>query len=64
MDTEIKKLSKILSLSNPEAMKDLKKIMWSKTNHWDELLIERAINSGKLVLSDFTRNAIKKFKNK
>ncbi len=64
MDTEIKKLSKILSLSNPEAMKDLKKIMWSKTNHWDELLIERAINSGKLVLSDFTRNAIRKFKNK
>ncbi|MFM1874640.1 MAG: hypothetical protein RL266_377, partial [Bacteroidota bacterium] len=29
---------------------------------WDQLLSERAEMSGKLVLSDFTRNAIAKFK--
>jgi methylglutaconyl-CoA hydratase len=64
MDTEIDKLASTLSQSNPEAMKGLKKIMWEGTNHWDILLMERAESSGKLVLSDFTRNAIEKFKAK
>ena len=64
MDTEIEKLASTLSKSNPEAMEGLKKIMWEGTNHWDTLLMERAESSGKLVLSDFTRNAIKRFKAK
>ena len=64
MDTEIEKLSSTLSASNPKAMKELKKVMWEGTDHWDTLLMERAISSGKLVLSDFTRNAINKFKSK
>ena len=62
MDTEIDKLASTLSQSNPEAMKGLKKMMWEGTDHWDTLLIERAESSGKLVLSDFTKNAIEKFK--
>jgi len=45
-------------------MKELKKVMWKGTEHWDQLLKERAISSGALVLSDFTRNAINKFKTK
>ena len=64
MDVEIEKLSTTLSNSNPEAMEGLKKIMWQGTDHWDSLLMERAESSGKLVLSDFTRNAIEKFKAK
>ena len=64
MDAEIKKLAATLSQSNPEAMQGLKKIMWVGTDHWDTLLMERAENSGKLVLSDFTKNAIEKFKAK
>ena len=64
MDAEIEKLAANLSNSNPEAMEGLKKIMWEGTNHWDTLLMERAESSGKLVLSDFTRNAINQFKNK
>ena len=64
MDAEIKKLATTLSQSNPEAMQGLKKIMWDGTDHWDTLLMERAENSGKLVLSDFTKNAIEKFKAK
>ena len=64
MDTEIKKLASTLSESNPEAMRELKKIMWQGTDHWDDLLIERAKNSGKLVLSEFTKSAIDKFKNR
>ncbi|MEE2700506.1 MAG: enoyl-CoA hydratase/isomerase family protein [Bacteroidota bacterium] len=62
MDAEIEKLASTLSQSNPEAMEGLKKIMWEGTDHWDSLLMERAENSGKLVFSDFTKNAIEKFK--
>tara|TARA_Y100001968_G_scaffold27537_1_gene21460 strand:- start:300 stop:1052 length:753 start_codon:yes stop_codon:yes gene_type:complete len=62
MDQEVNKLASTLSQSNPEAMKELKKILWKGTGNWDSLLLERAENSGKLVLSDFTRNAIAKFK--
>ena len=62
MDVEIEKLATTLSNSNPQAMEGLKKIMWEGTEHWDTLLMERAVSSGKLVLSDFTRNAIEKFK--
>ena len=62
MDAAIDTLAKKLANSNPEAMSMLKKIMWQGTDNWGELLIERAGMSGKLVLSDFTRNAIHKFK--
>ena len=64
MDEAIAKLAKTLAKSNPEAMQMLKKVFWEGTEHWDELLLERASLSGKLVLSDFTRNAIDKFKKK
>jgi len=64
MDTGISALAQRLAESNPEAMALLKKVMWKGTEHWDELLIERAGMSGKLVLSDFTINAINKFKQK
>ena len=62
MDKEVYKLAKILSKSSPESMMKLKKIIWQGTEHWDKLLIERAIASGTLVLSDFSKNAINKLK--
>ena len=43
-------------------MKGLKKIMWEGTDDWDTLLIERAKMSGKWVLSDFTKETLKKIK--
>lgn len=64
MDAEINVLAEKLSKSNPEAMSMLKAVFWQGTEHWDELLAERAAMSGKLVLSDFTRNAINAFKQK
>ena len=64
MDEGIAKLANTLANSNPEAMQMLKKVFWQGTENWDDLLLERAAMSGKLVLSDFTRNAINKFKNK
>ena len=64
MDKSINTLTAKLASSNPEAMAMLKKIMWQGTENWDELLLERAGMSGKLVLSEFTINAINKFKQK
>lgn len=64
MDAEIEKLAKRLAGSNPEAMAMLKTIFWQGTEHWDTLLSERAAMSGKLVLSEFTVNAINAFKGK
>lgn len=64
MDEAIDALADKLAASNPEAMALLKKIFWEGTEHWDELLAERAMMSGTLVLSDFTVNAIGAFKKK
>ena len=64
MDESIARLSELLAHSSPQAMAEMKKVFWKGTEHWDKLLVERAAISGKLVLSDFTRNAIEKFKKK
>lgn len=64
MDEAVYRLANTLAHSNPMAMADMKKIFWQGTEHWDDLLKERAAISGRLVLSEFTRNAIEKFKAK
>ncbi len=64
MDDAIAELAFALANSSPEAMADLKRIFWEGTENWDELLSTRAGISGRLVLTDFTVNAINKFKAK
>ena len=64
LDEAIDALAQRLAKSSPEAMALLKKAAWTGTDHWDELLEERAAMSGRLVLSDFTSNAIAQFKAK
>lgn len=64
MDESIERLSYSLVHSSPAAIEELKKVFWKGTEHWDKLLLERAAISGKLVLSDFTKNAIASFKKK
>ena len=64
MDEAVYNLANTLAHSSPVAMAEMKKIFWKGTEHWDELLKERAAISGKLVLSEFSRNAINKFKSK
>ncbi len=44
--------------SSPEAMRELKAVLWQGTENWDMLLGERAAISGQLVLSDFAKKAI------
>ncbi|MEQ8906325.1 enoyl-CoA hydratase/isomerase family protein [Ekhidna sp.] len=64
LDKAVNQLAEKLAAYNPEAMAELKKVFWEGTEHWDELLAQRAEMSGKLVLSEFTRNFIQKFKDK
>lgn len=64
MDESIGRLSHSLAHSSPEAMHELKQVLWKGTEHWDHLLHERAAISGKLVLSAFSKNAIASFKKK
>lgn len=62
MDKAINELSASLSKGSPDAMKEFKKVLWEGTEDWDTLLENRAGISGKLVLSDFTKNYINNFK--
>jgi len=64
MDESIYRLATSLAHSNPTAMAEMKKIFWKGTEHWDDLLKERAAISGRLVLTDYSKNAISKFKAK
>ena len=64
MDKAVEVLANKLANSNPEAMELLKGIFWEGTENWGALLKTRAAMSGKLVLSDFTINAISAFKKK
>ena len=43
---------------NPEALSQLKRVLWEGTQHWDTLLFDRADISGRLVLSGFTQRAL------
>lgn len=58
LDQEVTSFSQKIANYNPEALAEMKKVFWEGTAHWDKLLKERAAISGKLVLSDFTKNAL------
>ncbi len=62
LDQAVQTLAERLCTYNPEAMRQMKKVFWSGTEGWDLLLAERAAISGRLVLSDFTKEALQKFK--
>ena len=62
MDEAVQKFAEHLCTYNPEAMLEMKKVFWRGTEDWDNLLAERAAISGRLVLSDFTKETLKKFK--
>ena len=61
MDKAIQSFAEKLCSYNQDAMKEMKKVFWSGTEDWDDLLAERAAISGRLVLSDFTKETLKKF---
>ncbi len=64
MDKDLEIFSEKLAGYNPEALKEMKKLFWKNTDQWDQLLYKNAEISGKLVLSEFTKEALNNFKNK
>ena len=64
LDEAISVLAKKIASCSADAILEMKKIFWEGTENWDSLLEERAEISGKLVLSDFTKNYMKGFKGK
>lgn len=58
MDSVLPAFAHRLVNANPDALTQLKRILWDGTNHWETLLFERAAISGKLAMSDFTARAV------
>jgi methylglutaconyl-CoA hydratase len=61
LDEALQRLIKHLSHSSALAIKEIKKMLWHDTAHWDQLLSERAKISGQLVITDLAQKAISKF---
>ena len=62
LDKELDVFTSKLASYNPEALEDMKRVLWEGTENWNNLLADRAKISGKLVLSDFTKQALSQFK--
>lgn len=62
MDAQIEILANTIATYHPEALLEMKKVLWENTGHWDVLLLERAAISGSLALSEFTKKALTDFK--
>ncbi len=62
LDEAVQAFAENLCTYNPEAMREMKTILWKGTEDWDTLLAERAAISGRLVLSNFTKETLKRFK--
>src|SRR5699024_1980262 len=62
LDMAVDNLARELTTFYPEAVKEMKKMYWKGTEEWDDLLHERAVTSGKLVLSEFTKKKLEQYK--
>ncbi len=62
LDATLEKFTSQLASYNPDALVEMKHVLWQNTSHWSTLLYERAEISGKLVLSAFTKKALEGFK--
>ena len=61
LDEAVQAYAEQLCGYNPEAMAEMKRTFWAGTENWDQLLAERAAISGRLVLSEFTKETLKKY---
>ncbi|MEO6758889.1 MAG: enoyl-CoA hydratase/isomerase family protein [Saprospiraceae bacterium] len=62
LDAYIAHFCETLCGYSAEALAELKQIFWQGTDHWDTLLTERAAISGRLALSETSKQAIAAFK--
>lgn len=62
LDAYLTQFCQTLCTYSPDALAELKSVFWQGTEHWDTLLAERAAISGRLALSEYSKNAIAAFK--
>lgn len=62
LDAAVMEMANTLLTYNPDAMREMKTVFWEGTEHWDELLAKRAMISGRLVLSAYTKATLAKYK--
>jgi methylglutaconyl-CoA hydratase len=61
LDSVLPSVASRLASQNPAALRELKRVMWDGTDHWEKLLFERAAMSGRLAMSEHTRRAVEAF---
>ncbi|HXJ99834.1 MAG TPA: enoyl-CoA hydratase/isomerase family protein [Gelidibacter sp.] len=59
LDEAVKTFAEGLCAYNPKAMSEMKTMFWRGTEDWDQLLVQRAKISGRLVLSEFTKEKLR-----
>lgn len=64
LDAEAENFALRLSEQVPAALTALKSAFWEGTGHWETLLMDRAVATGKLALSETTQKRLRAFKNK
>ena len=64
LDRDLDFFSVKLASFSPDALQALTSVLWEGTAHWETLLTERAVLSGKLALSKQSRQALEKFRNR
>ncbi|MGJ8592034.1 MAG: enoyl-CoA hydratase/isomerase family protein [Aquaticitalea sp.] len=62
LDKAVIEFAENMKTYNPKAMTEMKTMFWRETEDWDQLLIQRAKISGRLVLSEFTKEKLKEYK--
>ncbi|MEM9686835.1 MAG: enoyl-CoA hydratase/isomerase family protein [Bacteroidota bacterium] len=62
LDAGVMEMANTLLTYNPDAMREMKTVFWEGTEHWDELLAKRAMISGRLVLSAYTKATLAKYR--
>lgn len=62
LDAAVEAHATRLAASNPEAMREMKRVFWRGIDGWEATMAERAAMSGRMVLSEFTRAALARFR--
>jgi methylglutaconyl-CoA hydratase len=62
LDDAVTAFAETLCTYNPKAMVEMKTMFWRGTEDWDMLLTQRAKISGRLVLSEFTKDKLRDYK--
>jgi methylglutaconyl-CoA hydratase len=63
LDKELDHYTSKLTSYNSEALQNVKRVLWQETDHWEDLMDERAAMSGRLALMPETKERLSKLMN-